>query len=125
MWLARFTSSICLDEIEVVHGDIRDFSCVRSAVLGCDSVFHLASLIAIPYSYKVLKVILIPTYLERFNILQSCLELGIRRLVHTSTSDLMVQPNSFLSPKTPLAAQSPYAASKIAADQLFKFFSQF
>ena len=79
------------------------FSCVRSAVLGCDSVFHLASLIAIPYSYKAPQSYIDTNVSGTLNILQSCLELGIRRLVHTSTSGPMVQPNSFLSPKNTLS----------------------
>ena len=125
-WLDSLHQSV-LDEIEVVHGDIRDFSCVRSAVLGCDSVFHLASLIAIPYSYKAPQSYIDTNVSGTLNILQSCLELGIRRLVHTSTSETYGTAQFVpITEKHPLAAQSPYAASKIAADQLaLSFFHSF
>ena len=105
--------------VDILHGDIRDADSVRLAVKGCGTVMHLAALIGIPYSY------LAPTsYLETnihgtLNVLQAAREYEVERVVQTSTSE--VYGTARFVPITedhPLQTQSPYAASKSAADQL-------
>ncbi|NPV27615.1 MAG: SDR family NAD(P)-dependent oxidoreductase [Firmicutes bacterium] len=109
----------CLKEIEVCTGDIRDYDSVRNAVCGVDIIFHLAALIGIPYSY-VSPLAYIKTNVEgTYNILQAAREEGVKRVVHTSTSEVYGTARYVpIDEEHPLQAQSPYAASKIAADQL-------
>jgi NAD dependent epimerase/dehydratase len=117
-WLDTFPKAL-MAHIEVVAGDIRDPFFVRTAVSGCDTVYHLAALIAIPYSY-----IAPATYLETniqgsLNILQACRDAGVSRLVHTSTSEVYGTAQYVpIDEKHPLVGQSPYSASKIGADKL-------
>jgi len=109
-----------LSEIEVVSGDLKDPDGVRKAVRGCEKVFHLGALIAIPYSY-VHPFDFIQTNVEgTAHLLDACLEAGsIQRIVHTSTSEVYGTATYVpIDEKHPLQAQSPYAASKIAADKL-------
>lgn len=115
-WLE--TSSVG-NYVEVVNGDIRDYDVVRRAVEGTEVVFHLAALISIPYSY-VSPVAYIRTNVEgTYNVLQAAREVGIRRVIHTSTSEVYGSARYVpIDEDHPLQAQSPYAASKIAADQL-------
>lgn len=104
--------------LEVVAGDVRDASAVRSAVRGCDTVLHLAALIAIPYSYAAPDAYLETNVRGTLNVLQAAREFGVRRVVHTSTSEVYGTAQHVPIGEThPLQAQSPYAASKIAADQ--------
>ena len=112
-------SSPHAEDIEIIRGDIRDFDSVKGAVSGVDAVFHLAALIGIPYSY-VSPLAYIRTNMEgSYNILQAARECGVQRVVHTSTSEIygtaQVVPIDEAHPVNP---QSPYAASKSAADQL-------
>ena len=109
----------CLKDIEVYAGDIRDYDSVRDAVRGVDIVFHLAALIGIPYSY-VSPLAYIKTNIEgAYNILQAAREEGVKRVVHTSTSEVYGTARYVpIDEDHPLQAQSPYAASKIAADQM-------
>lgn len=109
----------CLKDIEVYAGDIRDYDSVRDAVRGVDIVFHLAALIGIPYSY-VSPLAYIKTNVEgTYNILQAAREEGVKRVVHTSTSEVYGTARYVpIDEDHPLQAQSPYAASKIAADQM-------
>lgn len=106
-------------EIEVVAGDVRDYDIVRKAVEGSNIVFHLAALIGIPYSY-VSPLAYIRTNVEgTYNVLQAAREAGVLRFVHTSTSEVYGTAKYVpIDEEHPLQAQSPYAASKIAADQL-------
>jgi dTDP-glucose 4,6-dehydratase len=107
-------------EIEIVSGDLKDPDGVRKAVRGCQKVFHLGALIAIPYSY-VHPFDFIQTNVEgTAHLLNACLEGGsIQRIVHTSTSEVYGTATYVpIDEKHPLQAQSPYAASKIAADKL-------
>ena len=105
--------------LEVVAGDVRDRSCVREAVAGCSTVFHLAALIAIPYSYRAPESYLDTNVRGTLNLLEAARELGVAKLVHTSTSEVYGTARRVpIGEDHPLQAQSPYAASKIAADQL-------
>jgi len=109
----------CLSEIEVCQGDIRDYDSVKSAVKGVEVIFHLAALIGIPYSYHT-PLAYVKTNVEgTYNILQAAREAGVSRVVHTSTSEVYGTARYVpIDEQHPLQAQSPYAATKIAADQL-------
>ena len=106
-------------EIEVVTGDIRDYDSVYNALEGCDAVFHLAALIGIPYSY-VSPLAYIKTNIEgTYNVLQSAKELGTKQILITSTSETYGTAQYVpIDEKHPVVGQSPYSATKIAADQL-------
>ena len=117
----------CSDDVkghfEVVSGDIRDFHMVKKSMMGCDYVLHLAALIAIPYSYESPNSYVETNIGGTLNIIQAAKELGIRRIIHTSTSE--VYGSALTVPITedhPLQGQSPYSATKIAADQLVNSF---
>lgn len=109
-----------LDQIEIVLGDLKDPDGVKKAVRGCQKVFHLGALIAIPYSYVHPFDFIQTNVAGTANLLNACLEMeGLERVIHTSTSE--VYGNAQYVPmdeKHPLQAQSPYSASKIGADQL-------
>lgn len=121
----------CADEvrqnIEVHAGDIRDPYGVRQAVNGCDSVLHLAALIAIPYSYHSPETYIDTNVKGTLNILQAARDFGVRRVVHTSTSEVYGSAKFVpITEEHPLQGQSPYSASKIGADQLaHSFYSSF
>ena len=105
--------------LDVFAGDIRDPHGVRTAMKGCDVVLHLAALIAIPYSYHSPDAYVDTNIKGTLNVMQAARELGVERVVHTSTSE--VYGTARFVPITeahPLQAQSPYSASKIGADQI-------
>lgn len=105
--------------IEVFAGDIRDPHGVKTAMRHCDVVLHLAALIAIPYSYHSPDTYVDTNVKGTLNVVQAARELGIARVVHTSTSE--VYGTARFVPITedhPLQGQSPYSASKIGADQI-------
>lgn len=105
--------------LEVFAGDIRDPHGVRQAVKGCDLVLHLASLIAIPYSYHSPDTYVDTNIKGTLNILQAAREFGVERVVHTSTSECYGTARFVpITEDHPLQPQSPYSATKIAADQL-------
>ncbi|MDO9549185.1 MAG: NAD-dependent 4,6-dehydratase LegB [Candidatus Marinimicrobia bacterium] len=106
-------------DMEVITGDIRDFDSVYNAVKGCDVVFHLAALIGIPYSYTS-PLAYIKTNMEgSYNILQAAKELAVSQVLITSTSETYGTAQYIpIDEKHPLVGQSPYSATKIAADQL-------
>jgi NAD dependent epimerase/dehydratase len=118
---------IVRDGADVFSGDIRDPYGVRQAMKGCDAVLHLAALIAIPYSYHSPDTYIDTNVKGTLNVLQAARELGISRLVHTSTSE--VYGTARFVPITedhPLQGQSPYSASKIGADHLaYSFYASF
>jgi dTDP-glucose 4,6-dehydratase len=117
-WLDTSPSEI-RDEIDVVAGDIRDPHGVRNAMKGCETVFHLAALIAIPYSYHSPDTYVETNIRGTLNVVQAARDLGVAHVVHTSTSE--VYGTAQFVPITedhPLQGQSPYSASKIGADQL-------
>jgi NAD dependent epimerase/dehydratase len=107
------------NDIEVILGDIRDYDSVSKAMKGCDAVFHLAALIGIPYSY-VSPLAYIRTNVEgTYNILEASKNLKLDQVLITSTSETYgTAQYTPIDEKHPLIGQSPYAASKIAADQL-------
>jgi len=110
---------------EVVAGDIRDPWGVREAMQGCSVALHLAALIAIPFSYQAPDAYVETNVRGTLNLLQAARDLGLARVVSTSTSE--VYGSAQFVPITeahPLNAQSPYAATKIAADQLALSFHQ-
>ena len=105
--------------LEVFSGDIRDPYGVKKAMEGCDVVFHLAALIAIPYSYRCPESYFDTNIRGTLNVLQAARELGTERILHTSTSEVYGTAQYIPMPEShPLHAQSPYAASKIGADQM-------
>ena len=125
-WLDRIPNEI-RNVLDVFAGDIRDPHGVRAAMQGCDAVLHLAALIAIPYSYHSPDTYVDTNVKGTLNVLQAARELGIERVIHTSTSE--VYGTARFVPITedhPLQGQSPYSASKIGADQLaYSFFASF
>lgn len=106
-------------ELDVVAGDVRDPHGVRQAMTGCDTVMHLAALIAIPYSYRSPDSYVDTNIRGTLNVLQAARELEVARVVHTSTSEVYGTARRVpIDEDHPLQAQSPYAATKVAADQL-------
>ncbi len=107
------------EALEIVLGDITDPFFVRKAVRGCDYAFHLAALIGIPYSYIAPCDYVKVNVQGTVNVLQACLDEGTARMVHTSTSEVYgTAQYTPIDEKHPLHAQSPYSASKIAADKM-------
>ena len=114
-------------KFEVFSGDIRDPNGVRESMKGCDRVLHLAALIAIPYSYHSPDTYVDTNVKGTLNILQAARDLGVDRLIHTSTSEVYGTARFVpITEEHPLQGQSPYSATKIAADQLaFSFYASF
>jgi dTDP-glucose 4,6-dehydratase len=111
------------DQIEVVLGDVRDRESIDVAMKKVDVVFHLAALIAIPYSYDA-PLSYVRTNVEgTLNVLQSARSQGVGKIVHTSTSEVYGTARSVpISEEHPLQGQSPYSASKIGADKIAESF---
>lgn len=110
-------------DMEIIAGDITDAWSVREAMRGASHVFHLAALIAIPYSYQAPASYVRTNVEGTLNVLQAARDLGVERLVSTSTSE--VYGTAIYAPideKHPLQGQSPYSASKIGADKLVESF---
>src|ERR1051325_4170569 len=112
------------DEIEVFQGDIRDPDSLQSAINGCDVVFHLAALIAIPYSYQA-PLSYVRTNVEgTLNVLQAAQRAESEVVVHTSTSEVYGTARTVpIDENHPLQGQSPYSASKIGADKIAESFN--
>jgi dTDP-glucose 4,6-dehydratase len=115
------------DNIEIFSGDIRDPYGVKKSMQGCDAVMHLAALIAIPYSYHSPETYVDTNIKGTLNILQAARELGIQKVVHTSTSEVYGTARFVpITEEHPLQGQSPYSATKIGADQLaMSFYNSF
>jgi len=110
-------------EMDVFGGDIGDAECVRAAVRDCEVVFHLAALIAIPYSYRAPRSYVRTNVEGTLNVLQAALDQGHPRVVHTSTSEVYGTAITVpISEDHPLQGQSPYSASKIGADKIAESF---
>lgn len=117
-WLDHIESDV-RDHFEVVAGDIRDPWGVREAMCGCEAVLHLAALIAIPFSYHAPGAYVETNVRGTLNVLQAARDLGLARIVCTSTSEVYGSAQFVpITEEHPLNAQSPYAATKTAADQL-------
>ncbi|MDF1581584.1 MAG: NAD-dependent 4,6-dehydratase LegB [Desulfuromonadales bacterium] len=113
--------------LNVFAGDIRDPYGVKQAMKGCDVVLHLAALIAIPYSYHSPDTYIDTNVKGTLNIVQAARELGVAKVVHTSTSEVYGTARFVpITEEHPLQGQSPYSASKIGADQIaMSFYSSF
>ncbi len=117
-WLDELSPEV-LANVDVRFGDVRDLSSVTSLCTGADMVCHLAALIAIPYSYEAPGSYIQTNVVGTHNVLEAARALGTGRVVCTSTSEVYGTARSVpISESHPLQAQSPYAASKIAADKL-------
>jgi len=117
-WLDHVAPEIA-SELEIVAADVRDPFGVRNAMQGCETVFHLAALIAIPYSYHSPASYIETNVTGTLNVVQAARDLDVAKVVHTSTSEVYGTARFVpITEEHPLQAQSPYAASKIAADQI-------
>ncbi len=125
-WLDRTDKEI-KKNIDIFSGDIRDPNGVREAMKGCDTVLHLAALIAIPYSYHSPDTYVETNIKGTLNILQAARDLNVSHVVHTSTSEVYGTAKYVpITEDHPLQGQSPYSATKIAADQLaYSFYASF
>jgi len=117
-WLEHLPESIS-KSVEICQGDIRDAYQIREQIRGSEVVFHLAALIAIPYSYHAPSSYVQTNVVGTLNVLQASLDLGVEKFVQTSTSEVygtaQVVP---ITENHPMKGQSPYAATKIGADEL-------
>ncbi len=109
----------CKNKINIISGDIRDYDSVYSALSGCDTVFHLAALIGIPYSY-ITPLAYLKTNIEgTYNVLEASKGLGLKNVIITSTSETYGTAQYVpIDERHPMVGQSPYSATKISADQL-------
>jgi NAD dependent epimerase/dehydratase len=117
----------CINDVEVVSGDVRDPHFCKHITKDIDTVFHLAALIAIPYSYVAPDSYVDTNVKGTLNICQATLDNGVKRVIHTSTSEVYGTAQYVpIDEKHPLQAQSPYSASKIAADAIaLSYFNSF
>ncbi|MCD4781602.1 MAG: NAD-dependent 4,6-dehydratase LegB [Candidatus Omnitrophica bacterium] len=121
-WLDSIPKDI-LEEIDVFAGDVRDPNGVKEALKGCDMVFHLAALIGIPFSYHSPDSYVDTNVKGTLNILQSARDSGTKRILVTSTSEVYGTAQYVpIDEQHPRQAQSPYSATKIAADSLAESF---
>jgi NAD dependent epimerase/dehydratase len=121
-WLDQSPADI-RQSLDVFAGDIRDPHGVRTAMQGCDVVMHLAALIAIPYSYHSPDTYVDTNVKGTLNVVQAARDLGVQRVVHTSTSEVYGTARFVpITEEHPLQGQSPYSASKIGADQIAQSF---
>jgi NAD dependent epimerase/dehydratase len=112
-----------IPNLKVIAGDITDSLFVKKAVSGKEYVFHLAALVGIPYSYAAPESYINTNIKGTLNIMQACLDAGVDRVVHTSTSEVYGSAQyTPIDEKHPLQAQSPYSASKIGADKIAESF---
>lgn len=125
-WLDQSSPEI-QKELEVFSGDIRDPHGVKNAMADCDVVLHLAALIAIPFSYHSPDTYVETNIKGTLNVVQAARELGVRKVVHTSTSEVYGTARFVpITEEHPLQGQSPYSASKIGADQIaMSFYNSF
>jgi NAD dependent epimerase/dehydratase len=121
-WLDTLPKTV-LKEIEIFAGDIRDPNGVRTAMKNCEVVFHLAALIAIPYSYHSPDSYVDTNIKGTLNILQAARDFGVRKVMITSTSEVYGTAQYVpIDELHPLQGQSPYSATKIGADKLAESF---
>lgn len=117
----------CLDQIEVLNGDVRDPHYCKHITKGVDVIYHLAALIAIPYSYVAPDSYVDTNVKGTLNICQAALDNHVQRVIHTSTSEVYGTAQYVpIDEKHPMQPQSPYSASKIAADAMaMSFYNAF
>jgi NAD dependent epimerase/dehydratase len=117
----------CLDNIEILNGDIRDPHYCKAITKDIDIIFHLAALIAIPYSYVAPTSYVDTNITGTLNIVQAALENNVLKVIHTSTSEVYGTAQYVpIDEKHPLQPQSPYSASKIGADNMaMSFYNSF
>ena len=117
----------CLEQIEVLSGDVRDPNYCRHITKGVDIIYHLAALIAIPYSYIAPDSYVDTNIKGTLNICQAAVDNGVKRLIHTSTSEVYGTAQYVpIDEKHPLQPQSPYSATKIAGDAIaMSFYNAF
>lgn len=121
-WLDTLPADI-MQNVEVFQGDVRDPNGVKEAMKGCDAVFHLAALIAIPFSYHSPDTYVDTNIKGTLNVLQAARELGTSRVLVTSTSEVYGTAQYVpIDEKHPYQGQSPYSATKIGADRLAESF---
>ena len=121
--LLRMALPETVSKLELIGGDLRDPDAIRKAVEGCEYVFHLGALIAIPYSYLHPVEVAESNLMGTLNVLMACRDFGVQRLVHTSTSEVYGTARTpMIDESHPLQGQSPYSASKIGADKLAESF---
>lgn len=121
-WLDSFPKAI-LNEIEIFQGDVRDPNGVREAMKDIEEVFHLAALIAIPFSYHSPDTYVDTNIKGTLNVLQAAKDLGTSRVLITSTSEVYGTAQYVpIDEKHPFQGQSPYSATKIGADKLAESF---
>lgn len=125
-WLDHCSPDVA-GKFEIFAGDIRDPHGVKTAMQGCDAVLHLAALIAIPYSYHSPDTYVDTNIKGTLNVLQAARDLSVSRVVHTSTSEVYGTARFVpITEEHPTLGQSPYSATKIAADQLaYSFYASF
>jgi len=117
-WLDRVSDDV-KNNIDVFAGDVRDANCVKTALEGCDGVLHLAALIGIPYSYHAPDSYIQTNIVGTLNVVQAVRELGLQKAVITSTSETYGTAQFVqITEDHPMVGQSPYAATKIGADQI-------
>ena len=117
-WLDTIDEEV-LSAVEIVEGDIRDSDSVDAAVAGCGTVMHLAALVSIPYSYRAPRQFVDTNVLGTLNVVTAARNAGGVGVVHASTSEVYGTAQTVpISETHPLTPQSPYAATKLAADQL-------
>ncbi len=121
-WLDSLPKDV-MDHVEVFTGDIRDPHGVKTAMEGCDAVFHLAALIAIPFSYHSPDAYVDTNIKGTLNVLQAARDLDVERVLITSTSEVYGTAKYVpIDEKHPFQGQSPYSATKIGADRLAESF---
>jgi NAD dependent epimerase/dehydratase len=123
-WLGTLATDLAAN-VEIIRGDVRDSAFMMRAIAGNDSCFHLAALIAIPYSYAAARSYVDTNVVGTLNVLEAVRSHGLSRLVHTSTSEVygsaLVEP---MDEQHPLQGQSPYSASKIGADMMAEAYAR-
>jgi NAD dependent epimerase/dehydratase len=117
-WLDHIPTEI-LKKVNVISGDIRDYHFLKGIMKDTEIVFHLAALIGIPFSYKSPNLYVDTNIKGTLNVLNSALEVGVDKVIHTSTSEVYGSAQYVpIDEDHPLIGQSPYSATKIAADKL-------
>ncbi|MFK7871967.1 MAG: NAD-dependent 4,6-dehydratase LegB [Oligoflexales bacterium] len=126
-WLDTLDKSV-LDSVEVVAGDVRDAGCMEAFIdKDIETVYHLASLIAIPYSYQAPQSYIDTNVTGTLNVMKAAQRAGVKKVLHTSTSEVYGTAQFVpITEEHPLQGQSPYSASKIGADQMaWSYFCSF